>query len=62
MAAYIVKLIGHLYDHVWLISTDGDWDTLLTDKVSISLLHVVSIIFVICMNIIMLMMLSSLSP
>ena len=34
MAAYIVKLIGHLYDHVWLISTDGDWDTLLTDRVS----------------------------
>lgn len=34
MAAYIVKLIGHLYDHVWLISTDGDWDTLLTNRVS----------------------------
>lgn len=34
MAAFILQLIGDHYDHVWLISTDGDWDTLLSPKVS----------------------------
>ena len=34
MAAFIIQLIGGEYDHVWLISTDGDWDTLLSPTVS----------------------------
>lgn len=34
IAGYIVKNHRHKYDHVWLISTDGDWDLLLNDNVS----------------------------
>lgn len=34
MAAFIIQLIGEYYDHIWLISTDGDWDTLLSPKIS----------------------------
>ncbi|QGH45232.1 ribonuclease [Bacteriophage Eos] len=34
MAGFIIQLIGGEYDHVWLISTDGDWDTLLSPTVS----------------------------
>lgn len=34
MAAYAKKLLAPYYDHVWLISTDGDWDTLLDEKTS----------------------------
>lgn len=34
IAAYIKARIGHLYDHIWLISTDGDWDILLDEKTS----------------------------
>lgn len=34
MAAFIIQLIGHHYDHIWLISTDGDWDTLLAPNIS----------------------------
>lgn len=34
MAAFIIQCIGHHYDHIWLISTDGDWDTLLADNIS----------------------------
>lgn len=34
MAAFILQLIGGNYEHVWLISTDGDWDTLLSPTTS----------------------------
>ena len=34
LAAYIVKEHAHKYEHVWLISSDGDWDLLLRDNVS----------------------------
>lgn len=34
IAAFIIQLIGEHYDHIWLISTDGDWDTLLAPNVS----------------------------
>ncbi|ATS94088.1 flap endonuclease [Pectobacterium phage DU_PP_V] len=34
LAAYIKAQIGHLYDHIWLISTDGDWDILLDENTS----------------------------
>lgn len=34
VAAYIKHKLGHLYDHIWLISTDGDWDILLDEKTS----------------------------
>ncbi len=33
IAAYISKEYAEEYDHVWLISSDMDWDLLLTDKV-----------------------------
>lgn len=35
IAAYLVKHIPeHVYDHIWLISSDKDWDLLVNDKVS----------------------------
>lgn len=34
LAAYAVEKLADKYDHIWLISTDGDWDTLLRDNVS----------------------------
>lgn len=33
-AAYIVKHYSQFYNHTWLISSDADWDLLLTDTVS----------------------------
>lgn len=34
IAAYIVKTAKNDYTHIWLISSDKDWDILLSDKVS----------------------------
>lgn len=34
IAAYIVKEAKNEYDHIWLISSDRDWDLLLDDNVS----------------------------
>jgi len=34
LAAFIVKEHAHLYNHTWLISSDGDWDLLLAENVS----------------------------
>lgn len=34
IAAYISKKYKNNYDHVWLISSDKDWDLLINDKVS----------------------------
>jgi len=34
LAAYIVKEYSHMYNHTWLISSDGDWDLLLAENVS----------------------------
>jgi 5'-3' exonuclease len=34
MAAYAVSSLKEEFDHIWLISTDGDWDTLLDENVS----------------------------
>ena len=34
IAAYIVKNYGDKYEHIWLISTDRDWDLLLSENVS----------------------------
>lgn len=34
LAAYIVKNVKDKFNHVWLISTDGDWDLLLDKNVS----------------------------
>jgi 5'-3' exonuclease len=34
VAAYIVKEYESKYEHIWLISTDRDWDLLLNHKVS----------------------------
>lgn len=34
MAGFIIQCIGSHYDHIWLISTDGDWDTLLAPNIS----------------------------
>lgn len=34
LSAYIVKNYSDDYEHVWLISSDADWDLLLSDKVS----------------------------
>lgn len=34
LAAYIVKHYSDKYKHTWLISSDADWDLLLSDKVS----------------------------
>lgn len=34
LAAYIVKHYSDRYKHTWLISSDQDWDLLLSDKVS----------------------------
>jgi len=33
IAAYIVKKYGHLFDNIWLISSDKDWDLLLRPNV-----------------------------
>lgn len=34
LAAYIVKEYKDMFPHTWLISSDADWDLLLSDKVS----------------------------
>ncbi len=34
LAAYIVKEHSYKFNHTWLISSDGDWDLLLSDNVS----------------------------
>lgn len=34
IAGYIVKQYNLLYPHIWLISSDKDWDLLVSDKVS----------------------------
>lgn len=34
IAAYIATRYSNNYEHTWLISTDRDWDLLITDKVS----------------------------
>ena len=34
LAAYVVKEVSHLFTHTWLISSDADWDLLLSPKVS----------------------------
>lgn len=34
IAAYIVKHYRNKFDHVWLLSTDKDWDLLINDNVS----------------------------
>lgn len=34
LAAYITKYHSHNYEHTWLISSDGDWDLLLSDYIS----------------------------
>lgn len=33
IAAYIVKKYGHMFDNIWLISSDKDWDLLLKPNV-----------------------------
>ncbi|QHJ82499.1 MAG: hypothetical protein [Bacteriophage sp.] len=34
LAAYAVTVLEDKYEHIWLVSTDGDWDTLLAENVS----------------------------
>jgi 5'-3' exonuclease len=34
VAAYVVQEFSDEFDHTWLISSDSDWDLLLSDKVS----------------------------
>lgn len=34
LAAYLVKELEDKFEHIWLISSDRDWDLLLSDKVS----------------------------
>lgn len=34
LAGVIVKHASDVFDHIWLISTDGDWDTLLNERTS----------------------------
>lgn len=34
LAAYLVKNISHKFDHTWLISSDKDWDLLVSENVS----------------------------
>lgn len=34
LAAYVVQELEPYFEHTWLISTDGDWDLLLSDNVS----------------------------
>lgn len=34
LAAYLVKKLEHKFTHIWLISSDRDWDLLLSEKVS----------------------------
>jgi 5'-3' exonuclease len=34
VAGYIVKYHSDKFDHIWLISSDSDWDLLLSEKVS----------------------------
>lgn len=34
IAAYLVRELEPYYDHTWLISSDKDWDLLISDKVS----------------------------
>jgi 5'-3' exonuclease len=34
IAAYLVQILKSKYDHIWLISSDKDWDLLVDDKVS----------------------------
>jgi len=34
IAAYLVKVLKDKYDHIWLISTDKDWDLLIDTNVS----------------------------
>lgn len=34
IAAYLVKTLEPFYEHIWLISSDKDWDLLVNDRVS----------------------------
>jgi 5'-3' exonuclease len=34
IAAYLVQILKDKYEHIWLISSDKDWDLLVDDKVS----------------------------
>jgi 5'-3' exonuclease len=34
IAAYLTKILYNDYEHIWLISSDKDWDLLINDKVS----------------------------
>ena len=34
IAAYLVNKLGHVYPHIWLISSDKDWDLLIEHNVS----------------------------
>lgn len=34
IAAYLVRELEEIYEHIWLISSDKDWDLLVSDKVS----------------------------
>jgi 5'-3' exonuclease len=34
IAAYLVKILEYKYEHIWLISSDKDWDLLISENVS----------------------------